>query len=80
MGSFFFGGGKIKVGDLTDIHPLKFFSSILLFITLKVLVVQYSYNSTAPVFIKNFGGDLRGFKLITFEQALTLIVFFMFLF
>tara|TARA_B000000557_G_C20487340_1_gene322236 strand:+ start:308 stop:553 length:246 start_codon:yes stop_codon:yes gene_type:complete len=79
-GSFMLGGGKVKMGDLTDIHPFKIFLAIILFITLKVLVVQYSYNSTAPVFIKNFGGDLRGFKAITFEQALTLIIFFMFLF
>ena len=75
-----FGGGKLKIGDLTEVNPLKIMLGLVLFITLKVLVVQYSYNSAAPVFIKNFGGDLRGFKLITFEQALTLIVFFMFLF
>ena len=79
-GSLMFGGGKVKMGDLTDVHPFKIFLAIILFITLKVLVVQYSYNSAAHVFIKNFGGDLRGFKMITFEQALTLIIFFMFLF
>ena len=79
-GSFMLGGGKVKMGDLTDVHPFKIFLAIILFITLKVLVVRYSYNSAAPVFIKNFGGDLRGFKMITFEQALTLIIFFMFLF
>ena len=57
-GSFMLGGGRLKMGDLTDVHPFKILLAVILFITLKVLVVQYSYNSAAPVFIKNFGGDL----------------------
>ena len=31
-GSFMLGGGKVKMGDLTDVHPFKIFLAIILFI------------------------------------------------
>ena len=29
--SFMLGGGKVKMGDLTEVHPLKIFFAIVLF-------------------------------------------------
>jgi hypothetical protein len=78
--SFMLGGGKLKLGKLSDNEPVKMIILIFLFIILKVLVVQYTYNTIAPVITQNAGGDVRKFKPLTFEQSLTFIVFIMFLF
>ena len=74
------GGGKLKLGKISEESPLKMIGLIVLFIILKVVVVQYTYNSVAPVIIQNAGGDIRKFKPLTFEQSLTFIVLIMFLF
>lgn len=78
--SLMLGGGKLKLGKISEESPLKMIGLIVLFIILKVVVVQYTYNSVAPVIIQNAGGDIRKFKPLTFEQSLTFIVLIMFLF
>ena len=78
--SLMLGGGKFKLGKISEESPLKMIGLIVLFIILKVVVVQYTYNSVAPVIIQNAGGDIRKFKPLTFEQSLTFIVLIMFLF
>ena len=40
-GSFMLGGGKVKMGDLTDIHPFKIF--ILILKKIKEINIAYYY-------------------------------------
>ena len=74
------GGGKVKEKFMPDVSGFNVGVLVFLFVILKVLAVPYSYNRIMPILIRNNGGNTNSFKPITFEEALVLVLFIMFLF
>ena len=78
--SLLMGGGKVKEKFMPDVSGFNVGVLVFLFVILKVLAVQYSYNRVMPILIRNNGGNTNSFKPLTFEEALVLVLFIMFLF
>ena len=57
-----------------------FLLSLVIFFVLRVLIVQWTYNTIAPRLIGNLNQDTRQFKPLTFNEALMFVLLISFLF
>lgn len=76
-------GGAKQLKDIVKSEKAgsaTFLLSLVIFFVLRVLIVQWTYNTIAPRLIGNLNQDTRQFKPLTFNEALMFVLLISFLF
>ncbi len=68
-------GGFVK-GNKMKINSISFFLMLILTFFIKVILVQWSYNTIFPLLRYNITNDTKDFRPLTFVESIVVVILF----